>query len=84
MEGKLVIGDTIFQKMVLTPLMMDFGYKNMTDPRVYYHVKPVKKAGGFPSNRSIYGIKEYLNHADGNRRILKYIHFRLLILQITA
>jgi predicted TIM-barrel fold metal-dependent hydrolase len=75
MEGKLVIGDTIFQKMVLTPLMMDFGYKNMTDPRVYYHVKPVKKPVVSQVIDLFYGIKEYLNHADGNRRIFEIYPF---------
>ena len=34
---KLIIGSYNYDKIVLTPLMMDFGYKNMTNPHLYYN-----------------------------------------------
>jgi predicted TIM-barrel fold metal-dependent hydrolase len=37
-EGKLHIGGNVYSKIVLTPLMMDFGYKGITNnPDIYYN-----------------------------------------------
>lgn len=35
-EGKLKIGEHHYDKLIITPLMMDFGFKNMSDPQIYY------------------------------------------------
>jgi len=37
-DGKLHIGGNVYSKIVLTPLMMDFGYKDIKDnPNTYYN-----------------------------------------------
>ena len=37
-DGKLHIGGNVYSKVVLTPLMMDFGYKDIKDnPNTYYN-----------------------------------------------
>ncbi len=41
-DGKLKIGGNEYSKIVLTPLMMDFGYKNMKKVDVYYGDPPQK------------------------------------------
>ncbi|MCR6544894.1 amidohydrolase family protein [Dehalobacterium formicoaceticum] len=44
LEGsRLSLGNFHYDKIVLTPLMMDFGYKNMTNPAIYYNAIPVQK-----------------------------------------
>lgn len=43
-NGILKIGGNLYSKIVLTPLMMDFGYKGRTDPGIYYN---------FPSQKPI-------------------------------
>jgi hypothetical protein len=45
-NGILKIGDDHFNKIVLCPLIIDFGYKNLKQTGVYYNIppeKPVKK-----------------------------------------
>lgn len=41
-NGQLQIGGNTYQKMVLTPLMMDFGYKNMLNHDLHYQKPPQK------------------------------------------
>lgn len=41
-NGSLKIGGNLYSKMVLTPLMMDFGYKGRTDPGIYYNLPSQK------------------------------------------
>jgi len=37
-DGKFKVGDNVYSKIVLTPLIMDFGYKNIKDnPDTYYN-----------------------------------------------
>ena len=41
--GNLRIGGNVYSKIVLTPLMMDFGYKEIKDnPNIYYNKPPRK------------------------------------------
>ena len=42
-SGQLSIGSFTYNKLVLTPLIMDFGYKNMTNPSLHYFRKPIQK-----------------------------------------
>ncbi len=41
-NGLLLIGGNRYSKIVLTPLMMDFGYKGRTDPGIYYNLPSQK------------------------------------------
>lgn len=40
--NKFVIGDSAFNKIVICPLVIDFGYKNLTQTGVYYNIPPQK------------------------------------------
>mgnify|MGYP005840625799 CR=1 FL=1 len=42
-DGKLMIGSNSYSKIVLTPLMMDFGYKNLRLDDLHYCGKPTQK-----------------------------------------
>jgi hypothetical protein len=41
-NGRLSIGGNLYSKIVLTPLLMDFGYKGRTDPGIYYNLPSQK------------------------------------------
>ncbi|NLW46144.1 MAG: amidohydrolase family protein [Firmicutes bacterium] len=41
-NGRLRIGGNLYSKIVLTPLLMDFGYKGRTDPGIYYNLPSQK------------------------------------------
>ena len=41
-NGYLRIGGNRYSKILLTPLMMDFGYKGRTDPGIYYNLPSQK------------------------------------------
>ena len=41
-DGYLRIGGNLYSKILLTPLMMDFGYKGRTDPGIYYNLPSQK------------------------------------------
>ncbi len=41
--GKLAINGATYDKIVLTPLMMDFGSKNIMSPLLPYGAKPIRK-----------------------------------------
>lgn len=41
-DGVLQIGGNRYHKMVLTPLMMDFGYKNLQEQKIHYNKPPQK------------------------------------------
>jgi hypothetical protein len=41
-NGKFMIGDTTFDKIVICPLVIDFGYKNMKQNGIYYNIPPQK------------------------------------------
>ena len=41
-DNKLVIGNNEFNKIVLCPLIIDFGYKNMKQKGIYYNIPPQK------------------------------------------
>lgn len=42
-DGKLYIGGNVYSKIVLTPLMMDFGYKGIKDTSGIYYNQPPQK-----------------------------------------
>jgi hypothetical protein len=41
-RNQLVMGQQSFSKMVLCPLIMDFGYKSINNPDIFYNVPPQK------------------------------------------
>lgn len=41
-NGSLKVGGNLYSKIVLTPLLMDFGYKGRTDPGIYYNLPSQK------------------------------------------
>jgi predicted TIM-barrel fold metal-dependent hydrolase len=62
--GKLHIGGNVYSKIVLTPLMMDFGYKNIKDnPNIYYN-KPSRKPIVEQVIDVFNGIKKYSRVSD--------------------
>lgn len=64
-DGKLQIGGNVYSKIVLTPLMMDFGFKDINDnPNTYYNElsqKPIVEQVIDVFN----GIKKYKNQSAG-------------------
>lgn len=59
-HGFMKIGNYSYQKVVLTPLLMDFGNKNMADPCLHYNRKPVQKPVVEQVIDVFNGIKDYL------------------------
>lgn len=41
-DNTVTIGDVTFKKIVLTPLIMDYGYKNLEQPGIFYNIPPRK------------------------------------------
>ena len=41
-KNQLIMGQQSFSKMVLCPLIMDFGYKSINNPDIFYNVPPQK------------------------------------------
>lgn len=41
-ENQLSIGNKSYNKIVLCPLIMDFGYKNMNNENIFYNIPPQK------------------------------------------
>ena len=73
-DGKLHIGGNVYAKIVLTPLMMDFGYKDIKDnPNTYYNElskKPIVEQVTDVFN----GIKKYKNtRPDGMLEIYPFL-----------
>lgn len=59
-DGKgLKAGNRLYNKVILTPLMMDFGYKDMNDPSIFYG-KPIEKPIVEQVTDLFNGIKKYL------------------------
>lgn len=62
-EGKgLKAGNRLYDKMILTPLMMDFGYKDMDNPDIFYG-KPIEKPIVEQVTDLFNGIKKYLKES---------------------
>lgn len=62
--GKLHIGGNVYSKIVLTPLIIDFGYKNIKDnPNIYYN-KPSRKPIVEQVIDVFNGIKKYRRVSD--------------------
>jgi predicted TIM-barrel fold metal-dependent hydrolase len=59
----LNIGGNSYQKIVLTPLMMDFGYKGVKDPNIYYN-RPAQKPIVEQVIDVFNGIKKYRNNSQ--------------------
>ncbi len=58
----LKVGGRLYEKIVLTPLMMDFGYKDMKDPGIFYG-KPVQKPIVEQVTDLFNGIRKYLKES---------------------
>ena len=66
--GRLHIGGNVYSKIVLTPLMIDFGYKNIKDnPDIYYN-KPSRKPIVEQVIDVFNGIKKYRIISDNINR----------------
>ena len=62
--GKFHIGGNVYSKIVLTPLLIDFGYKNIKDnPNIYYN-KPSRKPIVEQVIDVFNGIKNYSRVSD--------------------
>jgi hypothetical protein len=72
-EGKLKIGGNVYTKIVLTPLMMDFGNKDTRDQTLYYSGSPQK-----PITEQVIdifnGIRAYKNN-PGSEKIFEIYPF---------
>ncbi|MGI6686289.1 MAG: amidohydrolase family protein [Bacillota bacterium] len=73
--GKLNIGCFNYEKIVLTPLMMDFGYKNMTNPHLYYNSIPVQKPIVEQVLDLFNGIKSYYHRSREEERFFEIYPF---------
>lgn len=66
--GRLHIGGNVYSKIVLTPLMIDFGYKNIKDnPNIYYN-KPSRKPIVEQVIDVFNGIRKYRRVSDNINR----------------
>lgn len=74
-EGKLQMGCFRYDKIVLTPLMMDFGYKNMTNPHLYYNLIPVQKPIVEQVLDLFNGIKSYYHRSEKEQRFFEIYPF---------
>ncbi len=72
---KLIIGSYNYDKIVLTPLMMDFGYKNMTNPHLYYNSIPVQKPIVEQVQDLFNGIKTYYALGHREERLIEIYPF---------
>jgi len=73
--GKLEIGCYQYDRIVLTPLMMDFGYKNMTNPQLYYNSIPVQKPIVEQVLDLFNGIKSYYHPEEKEIRFFEIYPF---------
>lgn len=73
--GKLNMGNFQYDKIVLTPLMMDFGYKNMTNPALIYNSIPVQKPIVEQLLDLFNGIKSYYQLDQAEERFFEVYPF---------
>lgn len=64
-NGKIKVGGTIYDKVIVTPLMVDFGYKGMRDKELYYN-EPAQKPIDEQILDIFHGISRYLNISTYN------------------
>jgi hypothetical protein len=60
-DNTFQIGDTQYNKIVLTPLMMDFGYKNIKSEKLFYNLPPRKPIQKQVTD-SFNAIKKYMKY----------------------
>ncbi len=60
-DHSLRIGDTRFSKIVLCPLVMDFGYGNINNPHIFYNIPP-KKPVTLQTSDLFRAIQKYYTH----------------------
>ncbi len=61
-NGGLKIGGKVYSKIVLTPLLMDFGYKGRSDPEIFYNLPSQKPITDQVCNL-FNGIKKYVKES---------------------
>ncbi|HEX3046676.1 MAG TPA: amidohydrolase family protein [Bacillota bacterium] len=64
-NGQLQIGDRTYSKIVLTPLLIDFGYKGFNNPYIHYN-HPSKKPIVEQVTDVFTGIKDYMDPSKRN------------------
>lgn len=74
-DGRLQIGENSYDKIVLTPLVMDFGYKNMVNPALSYHRRPVQKPVVEQVIDLFNGIRNYLQNGSSKQKIFEIYPF---------
>jgi hypothetical protein len=76
-QGKLKIEDTLYDKIVVTPLMMDFGNKNIFSKRLPYAKYPVSKPIVQQVTDLFNGVHRYLKktHERGEAGIFEIYPF---------
>lgn len=65
-DGKLKIGGNVYTRIVLTPLMMDFGNKDTRDPAIHYF-SPSKKPITEQVIDVFNGIRNYKNNPNSQK-----------------
>lgn len=60
-DNRLTIGDTRFDKIVLCPLVMDFGYSNINNPHIFYNIPP-RKPVALQTSDLFRAIRKYYTH----------------------
>ena len=71
-NGQLWIGGNLYSKIILTPLLMDFGYKGRTDPGIYYNL-PSKKPIAEQVCDLFNGIRKYTK--ESKRKLFEIYPF---------
>lgn len=74
-KNQLSIGNFHYHKIVLTPLMMDFGYKNMTNSNLYYNSIPIQKPIVEQVVDIFNGIRSYCSTNQGKRKFFEVYPF---------
>jgi len=67
-DNTFKIGDTGFNKIVLCPLVMDFGYNNINNPHIFYNIPP-KKPVTQQTSDLFRAIQTYYTHTLTIKRI---------------
>ncbi|WP_214659276.1 amidohydrolase family protein [Candidatus Formimonas warabiya] len=74
-DGRFTIENFHYDKIILTPLMMDFGYKNMTDPALAYNSIPVQKPIVEQVLDLFNGIRNYYPAGETGGRVFEIYPF---------
>lgn len=73
-NGKIIIGGNEYSKIVLTPLLIDFGYKGMSSDNIHYN-EPAKKPIVEQVVDVFNGIRYYVNDYKSSDKLFEIYPF---------